>query len=136
MGKSTHHRKIEEQIKNSPAKQVISTRMAVTDSDLEPIFAELVKSKKDLEEIYLNHNKISDQGVNTIVQTTPVEQAKKFTFINLEFNQISIEGARMLYHHFPNAQFALAGNRIQDASEVDFLEKSRSTGNAAKIQNK
>lgn len=115
---------IKTKIAEGDPSQINLSDMSIKDDELLDIINEIIRVKPDVQEIFLDKNKITDQGMIVLSQT--LSSLPKLTFLDLQFNKTSLKGIEAIYSLKLNNQhleFALFGNLVDDASAIDILEK-------------
>lgn len=109
-------------ILNAPDDQVDLGEMAIRNDELEEIFALLANARTNITELFLNNNHISDEGAAAL--TNGLALLHKLKKVDLQFNQIGINGFTTLYEKELNIKFAVHGNKVVDHAELAAVKKS------------
>lgn len=112
-------------IQTSLQDQIDLGGMQIEDNELQAIVREIIKLKPKLNDLFLNNNKIGDEGAKIIGRE--FESLKHLHSLDLQFNQIDEVGAKAIYRlkkNNPHLKIAFHGNKIFNASIMHAIENS------------
>jgi len=115
-------------IESSPLDQVDLGGMNIQDDELPDIMAMIVRQRSKAKEIFLDKNKIGDQGVTSMIES--LISLKQLSTLDVQFNRIGEDGARALYalkETHPNISLTFHGNHITDVAKISDIEKEVTT---------
>lgn len=110
-------------VKESMNKQLVLSRMEITDAELILISHLIRVHCPNVQEIYLDNNKISDIGGKIIADC--FVSFSELTLLDLQYNHLDYDGIREIcsLKSILAIDLCLAGNRVKDYSIVDNLER-------------
>jgi len=122
-GEVSMRQDIQDKIKLPPDFQVNLSNMGIEDHELEEIAKEIVLRKPNIKDIFLDKNKISDDGAEILAKS--FSGLKHLSGLNLQFNAIDARGAAAIFSLTatkPHLIIALHGNRIIDTGAMRAIE--------------
>jgi hypothetical protein len=115
---------IQQKIDNSRQTQINLNNMDITNQEIEEIIMEIKKVRPKCDSLFLKSNKIDDVGASLLGKN--LQDLHYLSFIDLQFNQISIKGAHdvlsLILTH-PDIDVALHGNKISNVLEIEKIQQ-------------
>ena len=113
------------QIINSSKTTVNLGELNILDEEIEEIATFIVKTKPDIQEIFLNQNLLGDDSAQTLARQ--FQTLKHLTTLDLQSNNFDHEGAKTIYallKNNPKLNILFRDNNIHDVEEIDNIKNS------------
>jgi Ran GTPase-activating protein (RanGAP) involved in mRNA processing and transport len=117
-------KEIMSKIQGSPSEQVNLGGMGIIDDELSEIVKEIVNKSPQVKEVYLDNNRISNEGATILQQF--LAQLKELSVLDLQNNYMDINGAEAVYSlrtKNQNLKILFHGNDITNVAEMDEIKK-------------
>lgn len=110
-------------IQEAHARQIALQDTHIVDKEIPEILHLIHQLRPNIDSIFLNNNKISDEGA--IILSRELNHFKNLKTIDLQFNHIGKEGVfalMILQANHPDLLIALHGNKIRDQGEMEEIK--------------
>lgn len=113
---------IKKKINESPRSQINLQKSEIKDDDIKEITSLILEIKPQIEELFLDNNKLENDGA--------IQLAKQLAFLpnlkylDLQFNQIDTPGLEAIFELKvrKGVQLALHGNKVNNTQEIKEIE--------------